>query len=482
MLSLGARIQRIEPDQLWSWSRVALFIAFGFSCAAILLSVWISVTILTVLSALFLGALVFSILARDEIALLCAVIVGFVAVVRYAEGFQIEEVLYGAAYLGYLAYWFISRLFFYRDQIFRTKADWALFLFLVYTTLSLGLTPVLEGDMRAAISEWLSISMLAFYFPIKEVCIRRSDCVAQKRILLSFGAVALFVAIRNLLDYRAGLSQAEYLWQIAGGRVVMNEHVLLVAGLVTLLFLVHSRKWPQRAFLGVLFFFFASGVIIGQSRVVWVSFLLGAATIFLFVDARKRLYLALLGVGSLASAVLVGMVLFDNFISIIIAGLANRFLSLGTAASQDLSLINRFVETGVAWEYIKKNPIIGYGFGVPIKYYSLVLEYTRVESYVHNGYVGVWYRHGLIGAALVLTFYFGAMWSAFRTLRHRTVQHFDRLIAIAAMACLAAESLAGTMANHFATSDTTLIIGAIAGLAAASWHRTEMRGGDAVTE
>ena len=479
MLSLSSAIDRMQPDQFWRWSGVLLAAAFTFAIVVVLLSAWLSTTALVVICAAAAGGIAFCYLAKDDLALLCAILAGFVVIVRYKEGFQVEEVLYGLLYMGYLSYWFISRLFFYRDDILRTKVDWALFLFLVYTTLSLGLTPLLEGEMSAAVSEWLSITMLAFYFPIKEVCIRRRERLPQKPILYSLGFVALFIAVRNLNDYKIGLSQADYLWQIASGRVVMNEHVLMMAGLVTLLFLLYAHRWMGRSVLTGLFLLFSASIVIAQSRAVWVSFLLGVAVIFFFVDKKRRFQIALFGVAGLTAVVAIGTVIFDNFFTVIVAGITDRFFSLRTAATKDLSLINRFIEMQAAWSSIRENPIVGHGFGVPIKYYSLVYEATRVNSYVHNGYVGVLYRHGLIGFLLLFSFYFGSLWAFVRMAFNRTINQFDRLIAIAAVACLAAEALVGNSANPYAVSDSTFIIGAIAGVAAGSRHQTEQTPGDA---
>jgi O-antigen ligase len=482
MLSLSSAIDRMHPDQFWRWSRVLLVAAFAFALIIVLLSIWLSTTALVVICAAAAGGIAFSFLAKDELALLCAILAGFVVVVRYKEGFQVEEVLYGLLYMGYLSYWFISRLFFYRDDILRTKVDWALFLFLVYTTLSLGLTPLLEGEMSAAVSEWLSITMIAFYFPIKEVCIRRRERLPQKPILYSLGFVALFIAIRNLNDYKIGLSQADYLWQIASGRVVMNEHVLMFAGLVTLVFLLYAHRWMSRSVLTGLFLLFSASILIAQSRAVWVSFLLGAAVIFLFVDKKRKLHIVVLGLAGVTAVLVIGALVFENFFTVIVGGLTDRFFSLRTAATKDISLINRFIEMKAAWASIKENPIIGHGFGVPIKYYSLVYEATRVNSYVHNGYVGVLYRHGLIGFLLLFYFYFGSLWVFVRMARNRALTQFDQLVAFAAVACLAAEALVGNSANPYAVSDSTFIIGAIAGVAAGSRHQTEQTPGDAREE
>ena len=325
--------------------------------------------------------------------------------------------------------------------------------------------------MKIAVSEWVAISMLAFYFPIKELCIRRPDLLPQKPILLSLGFVTLFIALRNFWFYQTHINNAEFLWQIATGRVVTNEHVLLMGGLVALTILLYSRKRLHATAIAGIFTLLSAAIVIGQSRALWVSYMLGIAVIFLCVDRQKKFRIVSIGVLGGVMFLAVGVLVFDNFFSLIIAGLANRLLSLQTATVQDLSLINRFFEARAALEHIGMNPIVGYGFGVPFKYYSLVYEWTHETSFIHNGPVGIWYRHGLIGLGLLVTFYIGTIARAVRMLRMPAIARIDRMVAIFVMACLIAESLVGNTENPFATGDKTLFIGALAGLAAASAHR-----------
>ena len=464
-------LEALTPERLFAWTRPLLYAGLAFGLLLIVLGAWLSTLLLAVLAAAFLAALVFGAVARNEIFLLCAVLAGFVVSANYEAGFQVQEVFYGLLYFGYLTYWFLSRFFFYRDPVLKTPIDWALFLFLVYVTLSLGLTPLLGGDMKIAVSEWVAISMLAFYFPIKELCIRRPDLLPQKPILLSLGFVTLFIALRNFWFYQTHINNAEFLWQIATGRVVTNEHVLLMGGLVALTILLYSRKRLHATAIAGIFTLLSAAIVIGQSRALWVSYMLGIAVIFLCVDRQKKFRIVSIGVLGGVMFLAVGVLVFDNFFSLIIAGLANRLLSLQTATVNDLSLINRFFAARTALEHIGMNPIVGYGFGVPFKYYSLVYEWTHETSFIHSGPVGIWYRHGLIGLGLLVTFYIGTIARAARMLRMPAIARIDRIVAIFVMACLIAESLVGNTENPFATGDKTLFIGALAGLAAASAHR-----------
>jgi O-antigen ligase len=253
--------------------------------------------------------------------------------------------------------------------------------------------------------------------------------------------------------------------------VVENEHVLLMMGLVALVLVLFSTRTWSRAVALLTFLLFVSGVIIGQSRAVWISFVLGGLVILVLIDRRRRLQLVGYGLSSVVIALLVGLLVFPEFYVLIVAGLADRFYSLGSAVTSDLSLVNRFEEMGAAWKYIRLNPIVGYGFGVPIEYYSLVYELSYRTSFIHNGPIGVWYRHGLIGFGLIYFYYFASLMRGVRLSRHGA--GFYKVLGIAVAACFTAEALLGNSENPFATSDKTLFIGVLAGLVAAGVARME---------
>jgi O-antigen ligase len=425
---------------------------------------WAAYDYLFLIPAALLGGLALAFLARDELYLLCAILGAFAVVSGYEAGFQLEEALYGVLYLSYLAYWFASRFFFYRDHILRSPIDVALFLFLLYVTASFGLTFVLGGDPILMISEWLSLTMISFYFPAKELI--RRDPRAPKALLLTLAWIALFIVLRNYWIYQTDLSSAEALWQIAVNRVPMNEHVLMMGTLGTLVFWLYTKGLSRLVLLG-LFMLLLGGVVIGQSRSVWVSTLLGVVVIFFMIDRVHKVRLLL--AGGIAGTMLIGFAYFflEDVVFLVLGGLIDRFSSLETAASQDISLINRFVEAGAAWEAIKQNPLLGHGFGVSFRYYSLVKEFTYETSFVHNGYVGVLYRHGLVGFVLLFTYYLGSIWRGLR-LWFSQQPLLYRLMGLIVVACLVAESLVGNTENPFATSEKTLMIGLLGAMASAS--------------
>ncbi|WP_457651785.1 O-antigen ligase family protein [Rhodocaloribacter sp.] len=466
----------LTPETLGAWGRTLLRAGFGFGLLILVFLTWNAPELLPFFPALLLGLIGLFWIAQSETRLLYFVLAAFALIARYKEGFQVEEILYGLLYLGFLGYWFTSRLFFYRDRIFTTTIDWALGLFLLYTIASTGLTILFGGDLQVMLSEWLSLSMLAFYFPVKEVCARYPE--ALKRLLIVLAWLGLFVALRNFYEYWLGFTGATHLWQIASGRVTENEHVLMMLGLATLILLLHVKRLRHKVAFLLLFGFFMAGVVIGQSRALWVSFALGVIIIFLLIDRGKKVQLILITTSGIIFLIILGILFFNDFFSLIVLGLINRLGTLETAATSDISLINRFVEMKVVWDYILRNPVLGYGLGVPYHYYSLVYELTHETSFIHNGYLGALYRHGLIGSSLLFVYFFGTLWQGFRVWRHSELPLLARLTGLIVVGAFLAEALVANTENPFTNSDRTLMIGVLSGLVAgirARYHSVPSR-------
>ncbi|MDX1428865.1 MAG: hypothetical protein R3282_01205, partial [Rhodothermales bacterium] len=240
------------PMVLWGGLVVALLALTGV--------IWGAPEHLKFVPILLLAMLAVPILLRDELLVLCAILLAFAIVSGYEAGFQIEEALFGLAYLGYLGYWFASRTLVFRRPFVCTKFDLAVLLFLVYVTASTGLTFVFGGNPSAMASEWLSISMLAFYFPIKEFVSR--DPRGARAIVTTLGVLTFVIATRNLLEYVYGLGQAEQVYQITTGRAVVNEHMIMMAGIGALVLLLFARTRTQQILLSAALGLFTAGIVI----------------------------------------------------------------------------------------------------------------------------------------------------------------------------------------------------------------------------
>lgn len=436
----------------------ALHVLFGGGLLIVLIGLLLgSVLVSFAAAALVVGAVgVIWVMKRDHRALII-LLIGFVSVARYEEGFQIEEILYALAFFGFLGYWFLRKFASNVGSLFRSKIDYLLVLYLLYAAVTLPWGLLNGAEIREMLGEFYTLCMLLLYFPLRQVFAESPD--RWRAVLYALIGLAFLLALRNFWWYFIRMQSADQLWQLATGRIVMNEHVLMPSAVVCVtLYLYHSSRVAKTILFTVLAVLVA-GIIIGQSRALWLSFGLALTVIFFASEPghkptiiRAALFgLALLGASAFA-------LLGPDMFTLVFAGLLDRFFSLETAATQDISLVNRFNEMGAVFKLAIRNPIVGHGLGVPYGYFSMVYESTHVTSFVHNGYLHLFYRHGLVGLVLFGGFYVGVLWKSFAAIRFERVTGLRRAACMIALAVFIAIALSANSETPFGTSDKTLML------------------------
>lgn len=459
-----AHISAELTPKAWRRGQRLLQAGFGFGLTLTLLALWFAPDLLPVLPALLIGGIAGAWLFRRPLVNLCVVLGTYPFIADFDPGLDLTEVLYGLYYLSYLGHWYGSRLFLYRERLMTNPGDRLLVFFGLWVTLSVGTALLFSADLADIRGEYLALTMLAFYFPVKDACIRYENMVVY--LFLIFAWAGLFTAVRNAILLREILSSAEYAWQVTTkGRVIANEILMAVPALAALAWMMYARHWLHRLVIFGAFLVFLFGLIMTQSRGYWLAFAFGALVFFLLTDGRRRGHLLLLGVGSLVCFVGIGLVFFGDLVSLIFAALIDRIVSLQTASSQDISLVNRFLETKAVWNRIQVNPIVGYGPGVVYSFYDLTIMGTRTRAFIHNGYIGVWFKYGLVGLLPLLLFWVRSMWNGVQVFWTRTAPRMHRVGAVAATAGLAAMTVSALTANPFILSDTLLMFGILAGMA-----------------
>ena len=460
----------LTPGAFWHWGRLLLVGAFALGLLLIVFLTWQGLWMgLLFLPALPLVGLAAWYLFQHPLLNLCVVIFGFVVVADNEAGFQIQELIYAAYLYAFLSHWYLTRLFVYRERLFYTIEDkvWLAFLLLIPCTMPISI--LFGGDTSAMVSELIAWTMAAIYFPIKEACARYEKGIPA--ILLVLALVGIGVALRNAYFFSRILSDATMAWQVATGRVATNDHLMMVSSLFGLALVIGARRgWHVILLLGYFLVAFA-GLILTQSRGYWLAFLLGAGAMFVFVDAAYRKRMLLLGVLGMVALLGIGFVFFSSYIELMLDGIIKRFSTLQTAASSDLSLVNRFRETAAVWDKIVQNPILGYGMGVTYTFYDIAHESTDIDAFVHNGYVGLWYKFGLWGLCMVLFFWARSIWRGLQAFRLQGVSHWLRMAGLAASICLVAFTLSAITSNPFYLKDSIFIFSLLASLAAGAYHR-----------
>lgn len=442
--------------RLWQTGKAALWSLFVLLVAVLVYVTWALHTYVWAFLLLPVSMLVVPLLLAAPNRFLLITLAGFVTIISYDEGIQLSEVAYGLFFLFYLFTWYASHLYLQRRSLLKTSTDWAIALYLCYIFTSISWGLLFGAQLTVIFGEILIFILMAFYFPIRDYCAR--DPKHVRNIVYVVCWFALFVSVRNLIDYRQGLSSAEILEEIISGRVALNEVLLMMPALGAMTFLIYARQWKERLIVAGLFILFFGSLIITQSRGYWMAFFLGALALFVLTDTRRKFRILIFFLSGLAGFLLIGYLLFPEYVTLISAGLIDRFASLGTALTSDISLVNRFHESTAVWEYIRVNPVIGYGMGTPYSYFNIITDNTREWSFIHNGYLGIWFKFGLIGLSLLMYFWARSIVTGIRLFYRREASLFLRIAVLAATVSLIAELLVANTSTPFQIADATLMI------------------------
>ncbi|MFQ5568044.1 MAG: O-antigen ligase family protein [Rhodothermales bacterium] len=460
------------PTALWRWGRFLLVASLAFGLLVLTLMTWFAPHLLPVLPLLMLVGVAAWYLFHHPLLNLCVTLVGFVVVADYEAGFQFREIAYGLYLYTLLGHWYVTRCFLYRERILLTAEDKALFLFLILLPFTIPITILFGGSLTGVISESFSLSLLALYFPLKEACARYR--YGTRALLLVILCLGVLVASRNVMNFQTMLSSATQAWQVATGRVWTNDNLLMVTSLFGLVTMFFARRWWSFGILGGCFLLCFAGLILTQSRGYWLAFLFGTLAMFVLVDAHQRKRMLVLGFFGLAAVTGIGFAFFGTYMNLLVGGLVERFASVQTAATADVSLINRFREMATVWDHVVRNPVIGYGMGVPYEFFDIANEVTDNDALVHNGYVGLWYKFGLWGLGLMLFFWARVIWRGVQAFSMKHGSYWTRVCGLAASLSLIAFTLSTITSNPFFLKDSLFIFSLVAGLAGGAYLRGQL--------
>lgn len=464
---------RFTPEFIARWGYDAVLALVSGATLLVLALAYLQPTwVLFVPVLLAIGAGV-AFLVRRPVIHLASVLASFVVISGHASGIQIQEAVYGIYYLGFLSVWFLNRFLTDPSELIRTRADKALAFFLAYATASVVLTVLFGGTLGKFAGEWLSISMLAFYWPVRHYCAR--DERGAKWMLAVLVWFALYGTVRNLLFFQEALQSAEQMWALIRSRVKLNEIFFLVGSTIGVVGSLYARDLKYRASSLVLFSISFASLLLTRSRGYWAAFGVAIFVIFFLVDARRKavtLGAAGLGIGAF---VLVGALLFPAYFELVSASLIQRLSTFSTAFTQDISLINRMFETRAVLSEWIKNPILGYGMGTPYSYFYVIPsgQYTMSWPFVHNGYAGLLYKFGLLGFGAMTVFYLSGVKSGIRLFRDATEIGYEQSIGLICAAFLVGEMLVANTSNPFIISDGNLLIAMTVALAIGCRERVE---------
>lgn len=327
-----------------------------------------------------------------------------------SEGISIPELIFAALFYPVLGLWFLKQLTL-RRRLIISPDEFFLLGFLVYAFFSIFVAAFQGYSIVDGLRQFVQFFLpYLFYFPIRNYLTHEGKV---DRLLWVFVGVGTIVASVSLIKYRLAATTAEFLYQLWSTRFLGVE-ALYVSTVVILFSFLSNRKYSG-VVVGLCLMINLLALALTFSRMYWFGMViaLGLLLVFSRKDDRRRLIrLTLVGL----SAGLVFMaILFPN---IILSVLEALWIRLNVIGFKDASLLSRLSESNTIMDHIRHNPIIGYGLGHVYSFYDVVIGSTRTTWFVHNGYLFLILKFGLVGLLLYLSYYLIALASAIVAIRN----------------------------------------------------------------
>lgn len=447
-------------------SKADLFVLSGIlAVVAYVLSVFpAKLWFLTAIPVLLIGILLTA--HRFAETILLSATVSMVFVVFNYPGLDAGEVIYyllWAASVGFL----LVPLLLTGSIRAETTLDRLYILFMFFMVLGLINGVLFSGSIARPIQEALYFySGIIFYFLYRQYLGNRLFRIG---LALSFGVVFIYVVLRTFLSYRTALLMAVEEWELNFVRGAGNESILLFGTTMCLAALLSAQRFWMKLVLLFGFIVSIGAVIVTMTRSLWVVTVLATIIVFLVSEkAERRRFLIYFGFAISLTALLA--LYYLEFTLFIIEILKFRFNTFGDGL-QDLSLMERVYEMKHVWERIKENPIVGWGFGTEYSRYEILKKRTTdMSSYVHNGYLALWYKMGIFGLLTMLT-YFVTLFIYARNRVKTTSSIAIRLISITTVAYIPAAGLMNMTSPVFFTYEGTMLLFTLGTVL--SWSRVQ---------
>jgi O-antigen ligase len=320
-------------------------------------------------------------------------IVGSFFILRNRPGFSIDEVIF---------YSILSLLLIFvlfpdaiRLQLKLTnKVDYAFLILFGLVLYGLILGFYLRNGITVMLIDGSIYAAIFAYFPFRKYL---SSSNNRNLFLITVLILIVFICVRNFLNYQQIILQATMAWELELARAAVNEVLILFGSVVTLVLFSYAKEYKTRLIWGSLLVLFLLGLILTQSRGFWITFVLSTFVFLYFADSKPRFFAVSIISTVLIGVILVVVVFFYDLLELVIYGFQTRILSL-LEANQDVSLLERVAESQTVLKLIAENPIAGHGLGSQyIRHNILFGNVFKATHYIHNGYVSLWFKYGLLG-------------------------------------------------------------------------------------
>jgi O-antigen ligase len=365
--------------------------------------------------AVILGLLFLYWSVRNPSLWIFSIFIFHIIILIPSEGISIWEVLYALYAFGITVLWAFNK--WYRHEIIlQSFGDRTCFLFFIICCISYVPAIIWKADAFKWLRELVMFLPYFLYLPFREALIKE-----RKRTLLALGTgfliLSIYIAFTNYLNYKNAANTALYSWQLLAGRQHADEPLFMTGILFGSVFYLYARTARIKLMTLVLISFYVTALILTFSRGYWFGAALGIVVLLMVLQRKPRIELLYTIVGVILAVTLIILFAFGNYGSSVLDTIIQRAGGQGLSVIQDPSLRARYLETQSVIQYIARNPIVGYGLGASFFYHNPLSQTYHETVYIHNVYLFLWFKLGIIGLVLFLLTYMYHLWEAIKMIR-----------------------------------------------------------------
>jgi len=401
------------------------------------------------------------ILARAPIYAVCMFILLHAVIFKETRNISPGEIIFAAYYAFLLVLWLYDKKVRKAERIIQTKLDAFLLVFLLLASFSI-VPGILYGvSLLKWLRELIPLLTLLIIFPLSDYVNSDKD---MTRIMQAFLVLSVYVLMRNLYHYLYSIKHIEYIWQYASARQSANEPILTTIVIMSASYFLFSKGFMKRLLSTLLFGGFLVALLITFSRGYWIAVAIGLLWMSIFLPLKRKIIIIASLIVSFIALFLFLHFLFGQSYQKILEAIFVRLSSIENLAN-DISIKNRIEESKAVWKLISLNPILGYGLGKTYVFIPL-LPRELPTWYVHNAYLYMWFKIGVLGLGALLLFYLQSIRIGIQCF-YRTKDTRLSPFVIGATSVLVALSFVAITSPQFIQKDSLMIMGtAIGGLRA----------------
>ncbi len=440
--------------------------ALVFFSLLVVLQVWAAVIasyepLQFLAGVLFLAAVVASF--RSTLTGLALIIISQLYLLQGTAEINAGEVAYAAVFISTLLGWVL------RDgrtleghRLLRSPVGASLLVFLGLCVGSLVLVALYGGSPLWWLRDLVRFSYLLLFFPVAGAVKSRSAAFV---VLGCLAAVILYHGVLTIAGYARAVASTEALWQLRYQRVALHE-IFALATLVAS-FAVFLRARSRAVSVVALSMGLLGLIALGVSftRGYWMAAVLACALVAMMLRGPAR-RIAAFWLILLVAIFSGGMTVFSaKFIGVLIS-MADR-LSTFTSPLRVLSVQERMAETRAAIDMVISAPVFGRGLGAEVSYMSPLQHHVITRPFIHNAYLFVWLKLGIVGLVSFLVFYLRSIRMTLRAAARASSAIARAMLFAGAAVLIAAVPLSFT-SPQFYDKSSALVLALVLGLSHAS--------------